>query len=204
MRPRKALHRTTVPLRSIAAGEALSLRQLQEGRALRLCRQIRACLAFAANRKQLTAVVCTRVPPTFGRASRQFPKMQQLRYNPNGSITFWRHEGCQCNWGEDPHEEKAAHIVVCLGSAAAPCRLWPGTCTCLPHPWPSATPTRPATAVPAPSPTATVPAAEPTAAPGAITVGIAPGFEPFIFVKEDKLAGFDIEAAQRHGSCRRF
>ena len=65
---------------------------------------------------------------------------------------------------------------------------------------PAATPAAPEptiapTAVAEAEPTATV-AAEPTPAAaqtGVITVGIDPAFEPFVFVKDGKLAGFDVD-----------
>jgi ABC-type amino acid transport substrate-binding protein len=116
--------------------------------------------------------------------------MQQLRYNPDGSITDKMAVNAT---GEKIRMKKRLRTLLSLWIlllVLAGCGPEPAPAAA---PVPSATPTRPATAVPAPPPTATAPAAEPAAAPGAITVGIAPGFEPFIFVKEGKLAGFDID-----------
>lgn len=65
-------------------------------------------------------------------------------------------------------------------------------------PTPTATPVPP-TATPAPTaePTAILPTEAPTATAvpqvAVITVGIDPGFEPFVFTREGKLAGFDVD-----------
>jgi ABC-type amino acid transport substrate-binding protein len=57
---------------------------------------------------------------------------------------------------------------------------------------PTASPTEAAPASAAPESTETE-AVSAVSAPAIITVGIDPGFEPFVFIQEDRLAGFDIE-----------
>lgn len=63
-------------------------------------------------------------------------------------------------------------------------------------PAPTATPVPP-TATSAPASTATAALASPTPAPAAqisvVTVGIDPAFEPFVFTRDGKLAGFDVD-----------
>jgi len=82
-------------------------------------------------------------------------------------------------------------LAACGGAPAPTATPVPPTATSAPASAPTAT------APTATAPTATAALASPTPAPAAqiavVTVGIDPAFEPFVFTRDGKLAGFDVD-----------
>jgi ABC-type amino acid transport substrate-binding protein len=84
------------------------------------------------------------------------------------------------------------------------------TAACGSTPAPTATPLPPTpTSLPpteTPAPATETAASTPTSAPqtGVITVGIDPSFEPFVFLQENKLAGFDVDLLNAMAAAGNF